>query len=139
MFVVNNQNKVTLLDKTPIEIEMTITPIVPADLISQVTLSKAVNKNTTGKDPIDAARKRIDKLTEDQVKISERIKQVQADQKKHFDARRSTVSQLLKPGAKAVLEIPHTQMVQHGMWPETTHPTNTGCARHMTIVLVILW
>ena len=94
---------------------MGITPIVPADLISNVTLSKAVNKNTTGKDPIDAARKRIDKLTEDQVKISERIKQVQADQKKHFDARRSTVSQLLKPGAKAVLEIPHTQMVQHGM------------------------
>ena len=48
MFVVNNQNKVTLLDKTPIEIEMGITPIVPADLISQVTLSKAINKNTIG-------------------------------------------------------------------------------------------
>ena len=76
-----------------------------------------MNKNTLSSDPIDAARKRIDQLTEDRVKISERIKIVQADQKKHYDARRSTVSQLLKPGAKAFLDIPHTQMVQHGLRP----------------------
>ena len=74
---------------------MSITPIVPADLISNVPLSTAVNKNTTGKDPVDAARKRIDQLTEDRVKISSHIKSNQAEQKKHFDARRSTVSQLL--------------------------------------------
>ena len=38
MFVVNNQTKVLLHNKTPIEIEMAITPIVPADLISRATL-----------------------------------------------------------------------------------------------------
>ena len=43
MFVVNNQIKVLLHNKTPIGIEMAITPIVPADLISRATLSKAVN------------------------------------------------------------------------------------------------
>ena len=45
MFI-NNQQKCSLLNQTPIEIEMNITPIVPADLISRVTLEKAVKKNT---------------------------------------------------------------------------------------------
>ena len=48
MFVIkkNNQQKCSLLNKTPIEIEMDITPIVPADLISTVTLETAIKKNT---------------------------------------------------------------------------------------------
>ena len=59
----------------------------------------------------------LNQLTDDRVKISEHIKIVQADQKKHYDARHSTVNKLLLPGAKAYLDIPYHQMVQHGLRP----------------------
>ena len=116
MFI-NNQQKCSLLNQTPIEIEMNITPIVPADLILRVTLEKAVKQNTAATDANQAARLRIQQLTDDRVKISEHIKIVQADQKKHYDARHSTVNKLLLPGAKAYLDIPYQQMVQHGLRP----------------------
>ena len=96
---------------------MNITPIVPADLISRVTLEKAVKKNTATTDANQATRLRIQQLTDDIVKIREHIKIVQADQKKHYDARHSTVNKLLLPGAKAYLDIPYQQMVQHGLRP----------------------
>ena len=116
MFI-NNQQKCSLLNQTPIEIEMNITPIVPADLILRVTLEKAVKQNTAATDANQAARLRIQQLTDDRVKISEHIKIVQADQKKHYDAGHSTVNKLLLPGAKAYLDIPYQQMVQHGLRP----------------------
>ena len=40
MFVINNQEKCSLLNKTPIQIEMNINPIIPADLITDITTAK---------------------------------------------------------------------------------------------------
>ena len=47
-FVINNQDKCSLLGKTPIQIELHITPIIPSDLITDITTAKAVKKNTRG-------------------------------------------------------------------------------------------
>ena len=66
MFVINNQEKCSLLNKTPINIEMNINPIVPADLITDITTAKAVSKNTKDPDPKSAAQIRIQELTDQQ-------------------------------------------------------------------------
>jgi len=117
MFVINNQEKCSLLNKTPIQVEMNINPIIPADLITDITTAKAVSKNTKDPDPKSAAQIRIQELTDQRVLISENIAYVQAQQKKYADKRRSIVNELIVPGAKAYLDIPKVQMVQFGLQP----------------------
>ena len=103
MFVINNQEKCSLLNKTPIQIEMNINPIIPADLITDITTAKAVRNNTKDPDPKSAAQIRIQELTDIRVQISENIAYVQSQQKKYADKRRSAVNELIQPGAKAYL------------------------------------
>ena len=114
-FVINNQDKCSLLGKTPIQIEMDITPIVPSDLITDITTAKAVKRNTRGSEPQSAAEARIQELTDERIKISEHIAYVQDQQKKYADKRRMAVSEFLVPGAKAFLNIPKEQMINFGL------------------------
>ena len=116
-FVINNQNKCSLLGKTPIQIELDITPIIPSDLITDITTAKAVKKNTRGSEPQSAAEARIQELTDERIKISEHIALVQGQQKKYADKRRMAVSEFLVPGAKAFLNIPKEQMINFGLRP----------------------
>ena len=48
MFVCNNQDKVALLGRTPIEIETGATPIVPIDLVSKLTLLRSPGNSASG-------------------------------------------------------------------------------------------
>jgi hypothetical protein len=117
MFVCNNQDKVALLGRTPIEIETGATPIVPIDLVSKLTLAKAVQKNRQGSaQPKAAAIARLERLELTRIMVVRQLEEVKLDQKHYADRRRRDIVGLVV-GGKAYVNMPAEQLAQHGLRP----------------------
>ena len=117
MFVCNNQDKVALMGRTPIEIETGATPIVPIDLASKLTLAKAVDKNRAGStQPKAAAIARLERLEHDRLMVVNHLEAVKLDQKQYADKRRRDIVDL-EVGGKAYVNMPAEQLAQHGLRP----------------------
>ena len=117
MFVCNNQDKVALLGRTPIEIETGATPIVPIDLVSKLTLAKAVQKNRQGSaQPKAAAIARLERLELTRIMVVRQLEEVKLDQKHYADRRRRDIVGL-EVGGKAYVNMPAEQLAQHGLRP----------------------